>query len=63
MDGNFNEHNKSYINNSNNIIDDLTISSTNYRCSNFVENANYGFEFEHSISTKSCLNLNIHSIN
>ena len=63
MKGNFNEQIKNNFNNGNNIIDNLTITSTNYRCSNFVENVNYGVESEHSISTKSCLNLNIHSIN
>ena len=63
MKENFNKKYKNYINNSNNISDNLTITSTNYRCSNFIENFNYGVEFEHSISTKSCLNLNIHSIN
>ena len=63
MKENFSKQFKNYINNSNNIIGNLTITSTNYRCSNFIENFNYGVEFEHSISTKSCLNLNIHSIN
>ena len=53
MKENFNKQYKNYINNSNNIIDNLTITSTNYRCSNFFENVNYGVEFEHSISTKS----------
>ena len=64
MKGNFNEQIKNNFNNGNNIIDNLTIISTNYRCSNFIEkNVNYGVEFEHSIAIKSCLNLNIHSIN
>ena len=62
MKGDYNEDNKNIILN-NNIIDELKISSTNFTCSDFIENPDYGTEFEHTISTKSCLHLDIHSIN
>ena len=62
MKGDYNEDNKNIILN-NNIIDELKIYSTNFTCSDFIENSNYGNEFEHTISTKSCLHLDINSIN
>ena len=49
--------------NNNNIIEELKISNTNFTCSDFIENPTYGTEFEHTISTKSCLHLDLHSIN
>ena len=62
MKVNYYKENKNIILN-NNIIDELKISSTNFICSDFIENPDYGTEFEHTISTKSCLHLDIHSIN
>ena len=62
MKVNYYKENKNIILN-NNIIDKLKISSTNFTCSDFIENPDYGTEFEHTISTKSCLHLDIHSIN
>jgi len=41
MKGDYNEDNKNIILN-NNIIDELKIYSTNFTCSDFIENSNYG---------------------
>ena len=44
-------------------IDYLSLSLTEEKCSDFIENANFGFEYENTICTKSCINLKIKSIN
>ena len=36
---------------------------TEEKCSYFIENANFDFEYENTICTKSCINLKIKSIN
>ena len=48
MKVNYYKENKNIILN-NNIIDKLKISSTNFTCSDFIKNPDYGTEFEHTI--------------
>ena len=44
-------------------IDRLKITETNMKEEGANENTNFGYEYEHSIITKSLINLKIHSIN
>ena len=48
MKVNYYKENKNIILN-NNIIAELKISSMNFICSDFIENPDYGTEFEHTI--------------
>ena len=44
-------------------IDNINIIKLNLKASNYIENANFGFEFENSINTKTCNKLKARSIN
>ena len=47
----------------NNEIDHFEITETNKAYNTVLENSQYGLDYEHSIVTKSCSHLDIHSIN
>ena len=44
-------------------IDNINIIKLNKKASDYIENANFGFEFENSINTKTCYKLKARSIN
>ena len=46
-----------------NYTDYLSLKPTEEKSTDFIENANFGFEYEDTICTKSCVNLKIKSIN
>ena len=58
----YNNDNIYNYNNDNNIIEKLNIIETNFKSSDYIQNKEYGYEFEQSISLKSCLFLPISSI-
>lgn len=46
-----------------NFIEELKISMMKQKCSNYLENANFGTEFENCICPKTCINTKAQSIN
>ena len=62
-DNAYNENFK-YYNNNDNYIENLKVEKTQERCVNdYIENPNFGFEYQDSICTKSYVHLKIKSIN
>ena len=63
----FNSNRYTNFNKSNNDIscdiDNINIIKLNLKASDYIENANFGFEFENSINTKTCYKLKARSIN
>ena len=45
------------------IIDRLYVINTGIKCSNYIQNPKYGYDFEHAIATKSLFFLPLRSIN
>ena len=63
----FNSNRYTNFNKSNNDIycniDNINIIKLKLKASDYIENANFGFEFENSINTKTCYKLKARSIN
>ena len=59
----FNDYQNDNLNKYDNYIEQLQITIMENKCSDYIENINFGTEFENSICTKTCINMKVKSIN